>query len=128
MLTKPIYEILPVSYMLIGATSLLMLDQGYAIVFSLVIFTLGAKIYTMRSQNRRTDPLRKRKSGTLPRSVYDATPFVYFLLATLVFKLLPSGIGPVIGIVLMTYSVYILVIRSSNRRHCAHSSQEYPNI
>lgn len=128
MLTKPIYEILPVSYMLIGATSLLMLDQGYAIVFSLVIFTLGAKIYTMRSQNRRTDLLKKRKSGTLPRSVYDATPFVYLLLATLVFKLLPSGIGPVIGIVLMTYSVYILARRSSNRHHCAHSAQEYPNI
>ncbi|MBE7215308.1 hypothetical protein MK852_19570 [Shewanella benthica] len=128
MLTKPMYEILPVSYMAIGVTSLLMLDQGYAIALALVMFTLGAKIYNMRSQNRRTDPLRKRKSGTLPSSVYDAAPFVYLLLATLIFKLFPSGIGPVIGIVLMTYSLYILVRRSSNRRHSSNSSQEYPNF
>ena len=127
MLTKPMYEILPVSYMAIGIISLLMLDQNYAVASALVIFTLGAKIYTMRSQNRRTDPLRKRKSGTLPSAVYDATPFVYLLLATMVFKLFPSGIGPVVGIVLMTYSLYILVRRSSNRRHSSLSSQEYPN-
>ncbi|AQS37563.1 hypothetical protein Sps_02409 [Shewanella psychrophila] len=128
MLTKSMYEILPVSYIAIGITSLLMLDQGYAIASALTIFTLGAKIYNMRSQNRRTDPLRKRKSGTLPSSVYNATPFVYLLLATLVFKLSPSGIGPVIGISLMTYSLYILVRRSSNRRHCLQSSQGYPNF
>ncbi|MPY26808.1 hypothetical protein [Shewanella sp. YLB-07] len=128
MLTKPMYEILPVSYMAIGVTSMLMLDQDYAIASALVMFILGAKTYTMRSQNRRTDPLRKRKSGTLPSSIYDATPFIYLLLATLMFKLFPSGIGPAIGIVLMTYSLYILVRRSSNRRHCLPSRQEFTNF
>ncbi|BAJ00943.1 hypothetical protein [Shewanella violacea] len=125
MLTKPMYEILPVSYMTIGVTSLLMFDQDYAIASALVMFTLGAKIYNMRSQNRRTDPLKKRKSGTLPSSIYDASPFIYLLLATLVFKMSPSGIGPVIGISLMTYSLYILVRRASNRRHRLHASQEF---
>lgn len=128
MLSKPVYEVLPLGYISVGTLSLLMLDQGFAIASALVMFFIGARIYNMRSQNRRTDPLRKRKSGVWPSSIYNFTPFIYLLVAILIFKFLPSGIGPIAGICLMTYSLYILVRRSSYRRHCLPCSQSYPNF
>lgn len=127
MLTKPIYEILPVGYIIIGSVSLLLLDQGYGLASSLTVYIIGATLYNMRSQNRRTDPIRKRKAGKFPNSLYNALPFVYLLLATIIFKLYSTGVGPVIAISLMTYSLYILIRRSSNRRHSAPCSQANPN-
>ncbi|WP_076407768.1 hypothetical protein [Shewanella sp. UCD-KL12] len=128
MLTKPIYEILPIGYITIGTVSLLLLDQGYGLVSSLTVYIIGATIYNMRSQNRRTDPIRKRKAGKFPTSIYNYLPFAYLLLATVIFKLFSTGVGPVIAISLMTYSLYILIRRSSNRRHTAPCSQENPNF
>ncbi len=127
MIAKSVYEALPFSYISIGSACILMLEQKAAIFFAIIVFTLGAKIYNMRSQNRRTDPVRKRKPGKIPTSLYNFVPFIYLFAATLRFKLYPSKIGAVIGIGLMLYSLYILIQRSSNRRHSLSQSQYYPN-
>ncbi|RTR34651.1 hypothetical protein [Shewanella atlantica] len=128
MIAKSVYEALPFSYISIGTASILMLEQKVAIFFAIIVFALGAKIYDMRSQNRRTDPLRKRKAGKLPASLYNFVPFIYLFTATLVFKLYPTKFGAMFGTCLMLYSLYILVQRSSNRRHSISNSQSYPNI
>ena len=63
MLTKPLYEILPFGYMALGSSSFIALDINYALVAATVVFVLGARIYVMRSQNRRTDSVRRRKTS-----------------------------------------------------------------
>lgn len=128
MIAKSVYEILPFAYISIGTACILMLEQKAAIFFAMIVFALGSKIYNMRSQNRRTDPVRKRKSGKLPTSVYNFVPFIYLFAATVIFKLYPTKVGAVIGTGLMVYSLYILIQRSSNRRHSLCDSQSYPNI
>ncbi|WP_394146766.1 hypothetical protein [Shewanella atlantica] len=127
MIAKSLYEALPISYITIGSASILMLEQRAAIFFAIILFALGAKIYDMRSQNRRTDPLKKRKAGKLPDSLYNFIPFIYLFAATLVFKLYPTIYGAMIGAGIIAYSLYILIKRSSYRRHALTESQRYPN-
>ena len=117
MLTKPVYEALPYGYMALGVASFMLLEPNYALIASAVIFVLGARIYTMRSQNRRTDPIKRRKSGGIPKMIYDLLPFLYLLGALSIFKFLPEKFYPLLAILLLSYSFYILVRRKLYRRH-----------
>ncbi|VEF25147.1 Uncharacterised protein [Shewanella baltica] len=117
MLTKPLYEILPFGYMALGSSSFIALDIDYALVAATVVFVLGARIYVMRSQNRRTDSARRRKSGYLPEMIYNFLPFIYLIAALAIFKFLPKDLYPIVAICLLSYGLYILVRRSLYRRH-----------
>ncbi|MEM6247290.1 hypothetical protein [Shewanella vaxholmensis] len=117
MLTKPLYEILPFGYMALGSSSFIALDINYALVAATVVFVLGARIYVMRSQNRRTDSARRRKSGYLPEMIYNFLPFIYLIAALAIFKFLPKDLYSILAICLLSYGLYILVRRSLYRRH-----------
>ena len=117
MLTKPLYEILPFGYMALGSSSFIALDINYALVAATVVFVLGARIYVMRSQNRRTDSARRRKSGYLPEMIYNFLPFIYLIAALAIFKFLPKDLYPIVAICLLSYGLHILVRRSLYRRH-----------
>ncbi|MEI8600517.1 hypothetical protein P4S55_05090 [Shewanella sp. PP-Sp27a-2] len=117
MLTKPLYEILPFGYMALGSSSFIALDINYALVAATIVFVLGARIYVMRSQNRRTDSVRRRKSGYLPEMIYNFLPFIYLIAALAIFKFLPKDLYPILAICLLSYGLYILVRRSLYRRH-----------
>ncbi|MDT3278898.1 hypothetical protein [Shewanella scandinavica] len=117
MLTKPLYEILPFGYMALGSSSFIALDINYALAAATVVFVLGARIYVMRSQNRRTDSVRRRKSGYLPEMIYNFLPFIYLIAALAIFKFLPKDLYPILAICLLSYGLYILVRRSLYRRH-----------
>ena len=117
MLTKPLYEILPFGYMALGSSSFIALDINYALVAATVVFVLGARIYVMRSQNRRTDSARRRKSGYLPEMIYNFLPFIYLIAALAIFKFLSKDLYPILAICLLSYGLYILVRRSLYRRH-----------
>ncbi|MCS6205506.1 hypothetical protein ACRN97_07600 [Shewanella baltica] len=117
MLTKPLYEILPFGYMALGSSSFIALDINYALVAATVVFVLGARIYVMRSQNRRTDSARRRKSGYLPEMIYNFLPFIYLIAALAIFKFFPKDLYPILAICLLSYGLYILVRRSLYRRH-----------
>ncbi len=117
MLTRTLYEMLPVGYITLGSSSLLILEQGLAIVSASIVFWLGAKIYNMRSANRRTDPKRKRKPGMLPDSLYSLLPFGYLFASILLFRSDAKDAGIVLAIMLFSYSFYILIRRSNYRRH-----------
>ncbi|WP_394200129.1 hypothetical protein [Shewanella waksmanii] len=117
MIAKSIYEVLPYSYLTLGGSSMLVLENTFAVIAALVIFMMGARVYNLRSKNRRTDPVRKRKSRGLPESLYDLLPFIYLCTAFLLFRFYPQGAGPILGICLLTYSFYILLRRISYRQH-----------
>ncbi len=117
MLTRPLYELLPYAYMTLGGVSFMKLEPDYALLSSVVLFVLGARIYALRSQHRRTDPEKRRKSGNMPKLVYDLMPFLYVLSALAIFKYLPEKIFPLLAICLMTYGFYVMFRRSMYRRH-----------
>ncbi|GIU51674.1 MULTISPECIES: hypothetical protein [Shewanella] len=117
MLIKPIYEILPLTYMIVGAGSVALLKEPYAILASLLVFFYGAHIWNQRSKNRRTDRKRKRIDGILPESIYGYLPFIYIMSAGLIFRFLPKDSGVVISICLFTYGAYVLLRRISYRHH-----------
>ncbi|WP_330148887.1 hypothetical protein [Shewanella xiamenensis] len=117
MLAKPVYEVLPFGYMILGCLSFMLLEPDYVLIAALVVFVLGARIYNLRSQNRRTDPVKRRKSGYLPKTIYDLLPFIYLFSALAIFKFFPKNLYPLLAIMLLSYSFHILVRRSIHRRH-----------
>lgn len=117
MLSKPLYEILPLGYIIFGSTSMLLLEEDWALVAAFTIFYLGTKVYNMRSQNRRTDPMRKRKKGGIPATLYNGLPFLYLLIAVIILKSSATVLGVGISLSLVSYSLYVLMKRSAYRRH-----------
>lgn len=117
MLIKPLYELLPYTYIAIGGVSILILQQEYAIAAAVVVFLFGARIYNLRSQNRRTDTKRRRKEGLWPDWLYGYMPFLYILSAALLYRFIPKDSSALFAICLVTFGTYLLLRRSSYRRH-----------
>jgi uncharacterized membrane protein YfcA len=117
MLIKPLYELLPYTYIAIGGVSILLLQQEYAIAAAVVVFLCGARIYNLRSQNRRTDTKRRRKEGIWPDWLYGYMPFLYILSAALLYRFIPKDSSALFAICLVTFGTYLLLRRSSYRRH-----------
>ncbi|MCL1141448.1 hypothetical protein [Shewanella gaetbuli] len=117
MLIKPIYELLPFTYIAIGSASLLVLQQEYAIAAAVFVYVFGARIYNLRSQNRRTDQKRKRKEGIWPEWLYGYLPFIYILSAVLLYRYDPKESSSLFAICLLTFGAYLIIRRSSYRKH-----------
>ena len=117
MLIKPVYELLPYTYIVIGGVSVLLLQQQYAIASAILVYILGARIYNLRSENRRTDIKRKRREGFLPDWLYGYMPFLYILSAALLYRFYPKDSSALFAICLMTFGTYLLLRRSTYRRH-----------
>ena len=117
MLIKPVYELLPYTYMTIGGVSILLLQQQYAIAAAVMVYLFGARIYTLRSENRRTDLKRRRKEGIWPDWLYGYLPFLYILSAALLYRFFPKDSSALFAICLLTFGTYLLLRRSTYRRH-----------
>lgn len=117
MLIKPLYELLPFSYMVIGCVSIFLLEPNYALIASVVVYLYGAHIYNLRSKNRRTDAKRKRKSGLIPETLYGLMPFIYVLTAVSLYRFYPRDSSTLFALCLITYGVYLILRRSSYRHH-----------
>ncbi|MDP5145157.1 hypothetical protein ORI98_01710 [Shewanella sp. ULN5] len=117
MLIKPVYELLPYTYIVIGGVSVLMLQQQYAIAAAILLYLLGARIYNLRSENRRTDIKRKRREGFIPDWLYAYMPFLYILSAALLYRFYPKDSSALLAICLLTFGTYLLLRRSTYRRH-----------
>ncbi len=117
MLIKPLYEILPYTYMIVGAASVPFIEQPYIVVASILVFFYGAHVWNLRSRNRRTDKKRKRVEGYLPDSIYGFMPFIYIISAVITFRFFPQDSAQLLSIGLFTYGGYILLRRISYRCH-----------
>jgi uncharacterized membrane protein len=117
MLIKPLYELLPFTYMIIGCVSIFLLEPNYVLIASVVVYLYGAYIYTLRSKNRRTDPKRKRKSGFMPETLYGLLPFIYVLIAASLYNFYPKNSSTLFALCLTTYGGYLFLSRLSYRHH-----------
>lgn len=117
MISRTIYEVLPTSYLILGSSTILLRHETVALMLAVLIFFLGARLYNMRSQNRRSDPARKRQRGVLPFALYNLMPFIFLLSATFLFRFTQSSAMNIIAIALVSYATYILIQRSNYRKH-----------
>ena len=127
MLSKPVYEALPYTYLAIGSISVMMLEQTYAQVFSILLFLMGSRVYALRSSNRRTDPKKRRRKGLLPAFIYEHMPYIYILTALLLLKL-DSKLAPVFSMVLISYALYIVISLAMYRKHKTVTAQLIQDI
>ncbi|MBB1440674.1 hypothetical protein H5202_18775 [Shewanella sp. SG41-4] len=117
MLIKPLYELLPFTYMVVGSVSIFLLEPSYALIASIVVYFYGAHIYNLRSKNRRTDPKRKRKAGYIPETIYGLLPFIYVLSAVSLYRFYPRDSSTLFALCLTTYGSYLFLRRLSYRHH-----------
>lgn len=124
MLSRPLYEALPYSYMAASALTLWATPLGWAHLFALMLFAAGAIVWISRSNARRADrrrskPKAVRMGGNLfiSFSGYECYPFVIMALAL---WLMAAGQGVVVfvlGALVLSYSLWILAKRSASRGH-----------
>ncbi|MCL2917520.1 hypothetical protein [Shewanella litorisediminis] len=117
MLKQPLYESLPYLCMLCATATLLWQQSTLSLAAGLLLFFVGARVYILRSDYRRTDPARKRKKGGLPKGLYELLPFACLALSVLL--LAEPGNAWLIfpALILLVYGLYILASRSSYRHH-----------
>ncbi len=82
MISKSIYEILPSAYLMLGSGSVIWHHNSLGLFGGALLFILGAVIWVMRSNYRRTDEDRlPNKSFTLPETLYEFIPFLFIAIA-----------------------------------------------
>ncbi|ABL99110.1 hypothetical protein SHAM105786_08250 [Shewanella amazonensis] len=117
MLKKPLYESLPYLCMLCATATLLWQQNTLALAAGLLLFFVGARVYILRSDNRRTDPARKRKKGGLPKGLYELLPFACLALSFVLLAQPGSAWLIFPALMLLAYGLYVLASRSSYRDH-----------
>lgn len=117
MLAKPVYEKLPTLYLTIGTATILLSDGTTPKLLAILVFMLGAHIFNLRSQNRRSDNPKRRKSGLWPDALYNLLPYGYLLAAIFVFRHASSNTLLLLAGALGCYSLFRLVQRSHYRKH-----------
>lgn len=124
MLSKPVYELAPFGYMLLGALCVLKLETSLGVLGGSLLYAMGAVVWVMRSNFRRGEFTRpKLKQLFLPEHLYELKPFLVIAVAMLCYRLSGHPLGLLIAALLGGYGVYMLLLRSKNRqRHMADYS------
>ncbi len=117
MLTKPIYEALPLTYLVTGAGSFLTLEQGYGVLAGLLLYSMGSLLWVMRSNFRRKDKNRSPGNKRLitPEWLYEFVPFIYLAMAGFVLSLNAHILLTVLVSLLSFHSMHILYMRHKHR-------------
>ncbi|QYK13963.1 hypothetical protein K0I63_05450 [Shewanella rhizosphaerae] len=117
MIAQPVYEKLPAIYLLIAASTILLSPAPLPVLLAVIIFLLGARIFNMRSQNRRSDNPKRRRRGILPEALYNMLPYAYLLGALFVFRHGDSNYLMFAGAGLASFALFRLAQRRSYRQH-----------
>ncbi len=94
MMPKPIYEALPFCYFFVGSGLWLFGDSAMEIAAGILLYVASAQQWILRTNNRRPDRIKAKLVGrsrnqsldpshnkpVLPRSLYEAMPFIYIAL------------------------------------------------
>ncbi|WP_372869719.1 hypothetical protein [Shewanella sp.] len=117
MLSRALYEPLPHACMLAASATLIWHQSILSLSAGLLLFFMGARIYILRSANRRTDPARKRKNGRLPQFLYELFPFACLAFSMLLLSMNGTGWQIVPSLMLISYGLYVLASRTNYRKH-----------
>ncbi len=126
-IVKPIYEPLPVAYLLIAIGVVFWIDNSLALISGALFYCAGAMIWVRRSVFRRDQRIKAKKghshirtrathsSFNLPESVYELLPFAYIATGFMIFYIQPDRLGLVLTGLCCFAGCLILALRSTNR-------------
>lgn len=118
MVPKPLYELMPYLYLLVGSGIIVTL-RGYATPVGLLLFAIGAWMWLMRSDYRRINPrqpLSAKRGFFWGEVVYELLPFGYVLLGLLIFGFLNHPVRLFSGPLMVAVGLSVLVLRASQRK------------
>lgn len=116
MLSKPIYEFVPYACLSVGGVSVIFIEGTLGVFAGASLYTLGALVWMMRFHFRH--PAKRnfsRRDSLLPDEVYEFKPFLFLASSLFVFSFYTGAWAIGIGLVIATYSLYILFKRYQNR-------------
>lgn len=117
MLPRPIYEMMPFIYLVLGSTFVIGAEHDLMFIAGCALFIAGSMITFLRSEFRRIDEheLPENKLVVLPEYVYELLPFVYLLCSLLIIRFSDSRAAHVVAAILISYGMIRLYQRYRNR-------------
>lgn len=116
MLAKPIYEIIPYFYILLGAGCLLIANTIIPTLIGVYLFFNGANIWRLRSNARRVDHKVNRKHVKKHYYYYEFKPFILLALSFLLINWFPHQLVTLASLMMGLIALLIIVLRVLNRR------------
>ena len=87
MIPERLYETLPYLYVISGSQSVLWLPHWTAALFGVVLIFVGAVVWVIRTDKRRSPyGIKFKEQGALPFWCYELQPFIYLSSGVLLFK------------------------------------------
>lgn len=119
MLSKMTYELLPTTYLVAGIGSISMLETSYGIIAGAILYSVGALVWVMRSNYRRTDERRHPKKSLimLPEWLYEFVPFLLIACSAVIIQLSQQFAATISATVLTLYAMHKLYLRYQHRHH-----------
>lgn len=118
---KFLYEAVPWFCLGFGTSAYLIMDIWFAKVFALVLYAMGAWIWILRSNYRRSDRKSRRIEGSrVGFAFYEALPFIYVGVSVFIWGLsenfwfLPSSV------LFLLAASQIFILRKMNRNRAKH--------
>ncbi|RKF14255.1 hypothetical protein DBZ36_16450 [Alginatibacterium sediminis] len=121
MLARPIYEALPLMYLVLGALSIVFLEPALAKIGGLLLFMSGSITWVMRSNARRRDDFKTHhvQGIFLPEAYYEFFPFLLLGISVLLAAFYFNGPGIVFMILASLRGLQLIYLRS-RYRHTAN--------
>ncbi|WP_409422441.1 hypothetical protein ABHF91_05360 [Pseudaeromonas sp. ZJS20] len=117
MLPASVYESLPKVYLIGGLVLLLQARSPLVLLAGALLYLAAALIWIMRSTQRRTDiTIYPNKMLFLPDSLYEFKPFVYGVLALLLWRLPQQQWWQLLALTLGAWGLMSLYLRARHRR------------
>ncbi len=115
MLAKPIYEVVPYVYFFLGVSCIALAKDSVPTLIGIILFLMGANVWRMRSEARRTDHSSQRIKQTKSHYYYEFKPFILFISAFTLIQWTQNEIISIISVLLCIASLVILIMRVLNR-------------
>ncbi|OMH38111.1 hypothetical protein [Motiliproteus sp. MSK22-1] len=123
---KPVYEVLPYTYIAIGIVVVMAMDSPLTYVSGILFYVAGAVVWVMRSAYRRKNSRKhianRRNSVRFPEAVYEFLPFIYIGLAVLLVVSFSTPLAYIPGVVLAMAGMLVWIIRAIYRSQAGYES------
>ena len=123
---KPVYEVLPYTYIAVGIMVVIAMDSPLTYVSGVLFYVAGAIVWVMRSayrrKNNKRDITNRRSSIRFPEMVYEFLPFIYIGLAVLLVVSFSTPLAYIPGAVLAMAGMLVWIIRAIYRSQLGYES------
>ena len=123
---KPIYEVLPYTYIALGVLVVVVLDSPLTYASGVLFYIAGAVVWVMRSGYRRKNKKQRiaNRQGSIvfPELVYEYLPFVYIGMAVTLVVLFSTPLAYIPGGILAMAGLLVWMIRAIYRSQLVHDT------